>query len=391
MNETNPSSRGETTNQDDRAATILAVDDNPTNLSVISDHLKQCGYRVLVARDGESALERAEYGKPDLILLDVLMPGLDGYETCRQLKAKESLGEIPVIFMTALSETADKLKAFQCGGVDYITKPFQQEEMLARVRTHLVLTKQRRDLKKSYEQLAAAQQMKDDLVHMIVHDLRTPIWGVQGYLELLGESEPDISDDGRSLIGQMCAITSSLLEMVSSILDVSKMEDGAMNLCISRFDLEETIRSVFDKLGALKGKCSLELLPTNGSTPVLVTADQGLVERAVENLVGNALKFTPETGGEIRVGIEALPDVARVHVSDNGYGVPEEYREQIFEKFGQAASRRSFRKYSTGLGLPFCRLVVESHGGRIWLGEKTGRGSVFHFELPRHGPITPKS
>lgn len=389
MNETKLSSREKTAHQENRTETILAVDDNAANLGVISDHLKQCGYRVLVARDGESAIERAAYGKPDLILLDVLMPGMDGYETCQQLKAQASLAEIPVIFMTALSDTSDKLRAFQCGGVDYITKPFQREEMLARVKTHLIITKQRLDLKKSYEKLETTQQMKDDLAHMIVHDLRTPIWGLKGYCELLGESEPEMSDNGRSLIDQMIAVTSSLLEMVSSILDVNKMEAGAMNLCVSRFDLEETIRSVFGKLAALKGECRLELLPTNGSTPVLMTADQGLVERTVENLVGNAVKFTPEKGGEIRVGIEALPYLVRVSISDNGYGIPKEYRERIFEKFGQAESRRTLRKYSTGLGLPFCRLVVESHGGRIWLGEKEERGSVFHFELPRHAVINP--
>ncbi|MDD2237398.1 MAG: response regulator [Kiritimatiellae bacterium] len=166
-------------------ATILVVDDDPANLSVMSDYLKDFDYRVIVARDGESALARAEYGKPDLILLDVLMPKMDGYETCRLLKAREGICDIPVIFMTALAETSDKVAAFQAGGVDYVTKPFQQEEVLARVQVQLKLRRQKRELERSYAALKRLEELRDRLVHMVIHDMRTPLWAVRELMKML--------------------------------------------------------------------------------------------------------------------------------------------------------------------------------------------------------------
>ena len=368
--------------QDEHVTTILAVDDNPMNLGVISEHLKQHNYRIIVARDGESALERAEYGRPDLILMDVLMPGIDGFETCRRLKEMETLRDIPVIFMTALSETADKVNAFQAGGVDYIPKPFQQDELLARIQTHLELRRQRIALERKNQQLQDLEQLRDDLVHMMVHDLRSPLWCIHGYLEVLRDTEDNMSPDGKEMVKELIASSGQLLEMVSSMLDVSKLESGAVELCLESVDLVQVARTIFAKYEPLCRTREMWIDVPEGWTEGRVEADVCLITRVIGNLISNAVKFTPESNGVIRVSFEQVNEMMRVCVSDNGYGIPKANRAMLFEKYGQVVSlKTSMRKYSTGLGLPFCKLAVESHGGTIGYREQK-KGTCIYFEIP---------
>jgi two-component system, sensor histidine kinase and response regulator len=377
------------TTKDAWRATILVVDDNPTNLSVVSEHLKEQRYRVVVARDGLSGIERAAYAKPDLILLDVMMPRMDGYETCRQLKQREDLRDIPVIFMTALSEISDKIKAFQAGGVDYVTKPFQQEELLARVHTHLQLYRQQADLELKNRQLVEMEKMRDDLVHMIIHDLKTPIWGINAYSEMIRATEIGLSRQSAEMMDHITGTSARLLEMVGSILDVSKMEAGRMALAIAPCRAEKLVRFVYDKVSPLAGKRALLFERAASCADDEFEADEGLLTRVVENLVSNAVKFSPDDG-EIRIVADVDAERARISISDTGYGIPEESRDTVFEKFGQVADRQNMKKYSTGLGLPFCRMAVEAHGGRIWLDTQPGEtGSRFVFEIPRN-PTKPE-
>ena len=163
---------------------VIVVDDTPANLQLLTGMLKERGYKVRPVPSGKLALQAAKNDPPDLILLDIMMPEMDGYEVCERLKADEKLREIPVIFISALNETMDKVRAFGVGGVDYVTKPFQFEEVDARVRTHLELQRQRRKLKENYEQLRRLEELRDNLVHMIVHDLRNPLTGISGFLDL---------------------------------------------------------------------------------------------------------------------------------------------------------------------------------------------------------------
>lgn len=363
-----------------RPSVILVVDDDPANLSVMSDYLKDFGYRVIVARDGESALARAEYGKPDLILLDVLMPKMDGYETCRLLKAREDIRDIPVIFMTALAETSDKVTAFQSGGVDYVTKPFQQEEVLARVQVQLELRRQRRELERSFAALRHLEEMRDRLVHMVVHDLRTPLWALRELIKMLFEEERNLSPSGRDSLEQAVVTAAGLLEMVSAILDVSKMEAGAMQLQFGAFNTEQTVRRIFSDFRALSREREMTV-EREPAAPEEIRADPVLMARVLENLLMNAIKFTPEKGGVIRVSVSVAGAALRIDVADNGYGVPPEHRARVFEKYGQVEQKVNLKKYSTGLGLPFCKMAVEAQGGTIRL-EEQEKGSLFRVELP---------
>jgi len=359
----------------------MIVDDTPENLKLLDGMLRERGYQVRAFPRGELALNAASKNPPDLILLDIMMPGMDGYEVCEALKADPKLADIPVIFISALNETMDKVKAFAVGGVDYITKPFQFEEVEARVRTHLELQRQKRELQQSYDKLRELERLRDSLVHMIIHDLRSPLSGISGYLQLL-ESEA-LSERAARYVAQATNSTAALMEIVNSLLDVNKLESSEMKLDLGPCELDGLIRQAVAKLEALRGGRQVVIDPS--AQPVVILADAGLLSRIIQNLVGNALKFTDKEKGVIRLGVEPGEDTVRVFVQDNGPGIPEEYRDKIFEKFGQVEIRGQRREYSTGLGLTFCKLAVEAHGGRIGVDSEVGAGSTFWFELPARG------
>lgn len=374
---------------------VLVVDDTPANLQVLGGMLKEQGYRVRPVPSGKLALQAAQNDPPDLILLDINMPEMNGYEVCERLKADEKLKPVPVIFISALNETADKLKAFRAGGVDYVTKPFQLEEVEARVGAHLTLRRlqvelerQNHQLHESYVKLRELESLRDSLTHMIIHDLRTPLTTVKGFIQFLEITDgQNLSEDGRESVRMATGATDTLVEMVSSLLDVSRMESGEMKLNLAECDLVSVARDVLGKMESLRGGRTLSLV-TKGES-VLLTCDSDLISRILQNLLGNALKFTPPNS-EIRVGIEPGGGIVRVFVADNGPGIPPEYHEKIFEKFGQVEARSQKQKHSTGLGLTFCKLAVEAHGGQIGVDSEVGEGSTFWFEVPQTGcGVTP--
>jgi signal transduction histidine kinase len=342
--------------------------------------LGEQGYEVRPVTNGRTALLAAERDPPDLILLDINMPEMNGYEVCAQLKARPGLKDIPVVFLTALGDVADKVKAFDAGGVDYITKPFQIEEVQARVKTHLALRRAARELAASYERQAALEKLRDDLVHMVVHDMRSPLTVLVGHLELLrhgalaGDND-DASDDLRA--AERAART--LSRMANDLLDVSRLEQNKLPLRLAASQLSEIAVSVVDGFRQLERKRVIEV-ELSGQAPT--TCDADLVRRVLENLVGNALKHTP-VGAEIRVAVAVGSEHTRVEVVDAGPGVPAEARSRIFEKFETLDAPGARRHHSAGLGLAFCKLAVEAHGGRIGVDAGASRGSVFWFELPR--------
>jgi signal transduction histidine kinase len=367
-----------------RPADILIVDDTHANLQLLGGMLKERGHKVRPAPSGPVALQAALQEPPDLILLDIDMPEMNGYEVCAQLKRQDRTREIPVIFISALNETIDKVMAFGVGGVDYITKPFQFEEVDARVAAHLKLRRLQIDLgasneelRRTNEDLRRLQQLRDNLTHMIVHDLRSPLTGVLGAFDMVEFEEKTLSASSRKLLDLGRNAGRQILGMINSLLDISKIEAGELQPRCAQCDLSAAVQEALHLLGGLEGKRAISI--ESPEEQVLLSFDRELIIRLVQNLVGNAVKFT-DTNGTIRITIASAAGAVRVSVSDDGPGIAPEHHRRIFEKFGQVNTGES--RVGTGLGLTFCKLVAEVHGGRIGVESEVGKGSTFWFELP---------
>ena len=359
---------------------ILIVDDTAANLALLSGMLQDRGYAPRPVLSGRLALAAARAEPPDLILLDVLMPEMSGWEVCASLKADPALQDIPVIFITALSESAEKVRAFALGAVDYVTKPFQVEEICARVATHLALRHQQNALRQANDQLRALEKARDSLVHMIVHDLRSPLTVIFTGLDLARrDALPPLAAE---CVGNALNSARMLIEMVSTLLDVSRLEASQLPLEISPVDLRALVQTALQEVEPLRGQRRITL--TAPEAMATVAGDAALLRRVLQNLIGNALKFTGRDSGVIKISIApAAGGKIRVAVADNGPGISAEFQKKVFEKFYQVETRNKGPLRSSGLGLTFCKLAIEAHGGQIGLESVLSQGSTFWFELPR--------
>ena len=359
-------------------ASVLVVDDTIENLRLLSNLLGEQGYEVRAVTSGRQALQAVEHDPPDLILLDINMPEMNGYEVCRHLRATDRSKDVPVIFLTALTDTADKVRAFEAGGVDYVTKPFQFDEVLARVKTHVALKRAQTDLAASYARLRALEQLRDDLVTMVIHDMRSPLTALLINLRLLRRSADTLSADDRETLQSALAEAESLSRMANEVLDVSRLEECRMPIERAVWDLTQMAREVRAMLGTIDLERQIDI---DSAGAVEVTCDGALVRRVMENLVSNGIRHTP-AGSRMRISIESRDGRVRVEVHDQGRGVPPEAREKIFEKFGTLEARHESSYHSAGLGLAFCKLAIGAHGGTIGVDPGVPAGSTFWFELP---------
>lgn len=366
-------------------ARLMIVDDTPDNLRLLSSMLREEGHDVRLFPNGRMALQAARQEAPDLVLLDVHMPGMNGFEVCEQLKDDEQLAPVPVIFLSAEHETESKLRAFRSGGVDYVTKPFHVEEIRVRVETHLRIRRlqheaeeRSRQLARNLDRLQRLESLRDDLTQMIVHDLRSPLHGILGYLELLAT---DVTPSVQGFVSGARESAGRMATMIDTLLDVHRLENGKMPVNRSPCDLVRVIGAAVASLGAATqgGRIEFDLPPR-----LDWVCDTDLIERTIANLVANAIRFSPP-GESVLITAAAAGSEARVSVLDRGSGVAPEHRQRIFEKFGQVELREEKRqaRRSTGLGLTFCKLAVEAHGGDISVSDREGGGSDFRLLLPR--------
>jgi len=365
---------------------VLIVDDAATNIDLLVDLLAP-DYELFIATDGPSALEIAKTQELSIILLDVMMPGMDGYEVCKRLKDSPATQTIPVIFLTAMSEDSSESHGLELGAVDYITKPFNPALVKARVQTHLALFRSANDLRTERNRLAEAyinlqrlEKLRDNLVQMIVHDLRSPLSGIYGNIDLAIEFLKSNNQEGIEFLKSAKEAAQDLNEMVSTVLDYSRLEAGAMPVCKSPIDLVELASTAVARLRNWKGeKRNIGVHTSSGS--LIANCDPALTERVIVNLVSNALKFTPAQGS-IDVSISLSDGFACIEVADTGYGIPSEFHKKIFEKFGQVENGIHSKKHSTGIGLTFCKLALEAMNGSISLASEVGKGTTFTVMLP---------
>jgi two-component system sensor histidine kinase/response regulator len=361
---------------------ILIVDDIPANLKVLGDILKGEGYKVRPVPNGTLALQVALKEKPDLILLDVMMPDMDGFEVCRRLKESPLLKDIPVIFISALNDTKDIVKALNCGGVDFITKPFQAEEIAARVNTHLVLHQQSIMLRKQSRELRELNASKDKFFSIIAHDLRGPLGGFMGLSEMIAdESQPITSDERQDMILMLSRSARNIYSLLENLLEWSQMQQG-----------HTAFKPQITGLNNLVTECTKLLFEVSRKKDISVTvdidkdhevyADTNMFQSVIRNLVSNAIKFTPQGGKVIITADLTENNTSVITVKDTGIGMNSDMVSNLFRINVNSSRQGTDGENSTGLGLLLCKEFVERHGGEIWVESEEGRGSLFCFAIP---------
>lgn len=366
----------------DTTGRILVVDDDAKNRKLLRDILESRGHTVAEASDGATALRLAAETSPDVVLLDIMMPGLDGFEVCKRLKQASDTQTISVILVTALTDRSDRLKGIEVGANDFLVKPIDSRDLVLRVRNAVHMKQLHDRLNESYQRLKELEKLRDDLSRWIVHDMKNPMGAISGHLELLLMTAEDKLDaEQRECVDEALGATRRLIKMADTLLDIGRMEERQMPLKPARCDVAALARDAVAAVRVVANERKLRVRPPDAT--VEIECDPELVSRVWSNLLDNAIKYAPSEG-EITLRVDDGPDATRCEVIDNGPGVPAEYRTKIFEKFGQVGMRRDKKAHSTGLGLAFCKLAVELHGGRIGVISEEGKaGSTFWFELPK--------
>jgi two-component system sensor histidine kinase/response regulator len=356
---------------------LLVVDDEPRNRALMSAYLAG-QYQVREAENGPEALALCERGGIDLVVLDVMMPGMSGFEVCRSLKNRAREDFLPVLLLTALSEQDDRNAGLEAGADDFLAKPVNRQELLLRVQHFLALRTERQTVARQYEALHELVALKDDLVTLMVHDLRNPLTGVLGLLQVMEAEAPDAVSRADATAAREGA--EKLREALDDMLQVRQLEEGRLELQRRAESLESLTAEAAASLEGAARMRRLDLL--RAVEPGLtVDGDRRLLRRAIENLVSNAVKFSP-AGNSVRISAARSGSLIEISVADRGGGVPNVAREGLFEKFGGVYTRRASDRRGYGLGLYFVRLVAEAHGGRITATDNPDGGTVMTMTLP---------
>ncbi len=350
---------------------ILLVDDTPANLDVLRDTLQ--GYQLAIAQDGVRALKIAEHFLPDLILLDIMMPEMDGYAVAQQLKAQDSTRDIPIIFITAKSEREDILRGFECGCVDYIIKPFQREEVCARVHTHLSLQASKRALQDLNAQ-------KDRFLGIVAHDLRSPLSGINAYTDMVLEYDMP-PESLRECVQLVNSTAQQMLTLVNDLLDVSAIQRGSLEIQRQATDFLPLVQQRVRLCQYRAQQRQIQLHLDGTADMPLIPLDPNRMMQVVDNLLSNAVKYSP-AGSEVRLSVDCDKDRLSFQVQDQGPGMSQELQQRLFGEFETGGHLPLEGEKSTGLGLAIAHKIVSAHQGQIEVKSIPGQGSVFTVTLP---------
>jgi two-component system, sensor histidine kinase and response regulator len=363
---------------------ILIVDDDRLNIRILGGILKGERYALAEADSGESALGLYATFRPDLVLLDVMMSGIDGFETCRRLKRDYGDKCAPIIFITAKSDSDDVVEGLGAGAADYLLKPFKPKEVLARIRSHLqnqILSEQQKLL---VEQLSNANAAKNRFLGMAAHDLRNPLASIRGLSEFLREGAVGpLTADQLELIETIHSASQSMLELVNELLDVATIESGELKLNLHSHDLNELVgRSVtMINMEATKKGTHVTFEPAEPALALLI--DSAKMKQVVDNLLSNAVKYSPPGSNIIAiVRVDLVARSCSFCVRDQGPGIPDGERDRLFKDFSRLSIQPTGGENSTGLGLAICRKIVEAHQGTIVAENLREGGCEFRVSLP---------
>lgn len=358
---------------------ILIVDDVARNIQVVANYLRKNGnYKISFAKDGKTAIKHTVNQNFDLILLDIMMPEMDGFQVCEQLKANPETASVPIIFLTARTEEDSIVKGFEIGAVDYITKPFNKLELLARVKTHL-------RLRNTEHQLRESNQTKDRLFSIIGHDLRAPIGNLKAMLDLVVENGKNIESDKMHELLVMAKRSAGLtFDLLENLLSWSKSQRNLLKYTPEELNLTSLISENILLLNTNAHSKNIKIY-NNVPKNVFVKADKNTTTTIIRNLLSNAIKFTP-ADGQISISAHNFDDeFVEITVKDTGVGIEEEHIPKIFDENFHLSTYGTGNEKGSGLGLKLCKEFVENNGGTIRFESKKGSGTSFFFTLKKVG------
>jgi len=372
-----------------RTAKILIVDDNKENLNLVAYFLKPQNYHIITAMDGLEAMQKVESEKPDIILLDIMLPKMDGFQVCERIKKNPSTKFIPIIMITALKELKDKIHSLEVGADDFISKPFENVELLARVKSllrlkeyHDELMNKNKELEEKNRQLVRLNQFKEDLSHLIVHDMKNPLFVIQGNLQMMSMGMDEATSAMlKKYVDRIERSSQNLLRMVMNLIDISKIEDGTMELSLEAGNLNDLAEKCQKKIYDYPENSAKTIeMKLDGELPT-THLDVSVMERVLDNLISFAVANVANDGHvKIETGVQGEEIFFAIH--DFGIQIPLKYGEDMFEKFRQVEIKNEGYRIGRGLGLTFCKLAVEAHGGKLWVDTENKTGNRFVLTLP---------
>lgn len=363
---------------------ILIVDDNPANLRLLHTLLDERGFDVRVATGGVSALRSVRAEAPDLILLDIEMPDLSGYDVCRELKKDSTTRDVPILFISAAKDAEAKVQSFQVGGVDYVTKPFQVDEVLARIDHQLTIHRQRRQIEAQAERLRELDAVKSRFFAGISHEFRTPLMLTRGLMQdVLDGRQGSVPRSARQALDRALLHADRLEDLIEQILELSKLEVGAVHLRRELVDVVDLLERTAAALAPLAERAGLSLVVEAGGAAHTLEADAEALTKVITNLVSNACKHTG-SGGKVTLRVAEDEGEMLITVEDTGRGIPPDVLPHVFERFFKHESSPGERRPGAGIGLSLARELVQLHGGQLTVESVVGRGTTFTARLPRH-------
>jgi len=360
---------------------VLVVDDSEFELQLVDFILQEKNYQTVLAGNGSDALLILENLTPDLILLDIMLPDFDGFEVCKRIKAVDKLKDIPVIFFTSLSNIDDIVKGFEAGGVDYVTKPFNTDELLVRIKNHLDLINSKRKIELQARELSQANALKDKMFSVISHDLRSPVSSIKLALDFISKGLVKPTDELFNVtINDLVKTTDEAYILLENLLGWAKSQSNILNVFPESLDLKPLASNI---AGLLKLTSENKKIRIENNIPegITVFADIQMIQSVLRNLLSNALKFTPENGSVEMSAVEMNTEV-KVSIKDSGVGISESNLKRIFDQDQPLKTTGTNKESGSGLGLILCKDFVEKTGGKIWVESEEGKGSTFIFTIP---------
>jgi two-component system, sensor histidine kinase and response regulator len=364
---------------------ILIVDDIIQNLQVLGTTLMEENYEISMANNGSQALKLIEKVNPDLILLDVLMPDMNGFEVCEKIKVQEKFKDTPVIFLTAKTETEDIIQGFSKGGVDYVTKPFNKEELLVRIKTHIDLKESRNIIIDQNKKLSALNKEKTEILGIAAHDLKNPLSNIKGLAEIIETMYDDLEKDDLIETAKKIRTSSEFMfQIISDLLDVNAIDEGKIKMNIEPFNLVDVANRTIDKYQMKAREKSINLNFDPKIEEVYVMGDVIKTIQVLDNLISNAMKFSPFNKNIWIIVNKIQDEKSMVEVKDEGPGISADDMSKLFGKFAKLTARPTNNENSTGLGLSIVKKLVENMNGNIWCESELGKGTSFFLSLPNY-------